>query len=233
MRTITKVDYPPLTEEQRVLCPFGDPKCKLCQLPPKILKQIHTKRIDEEMQYSKISKTLKIKLNLDIPAPAISNHFRQHVHGESITQQVLKKKERENSHVTKALQPITEAVKITTSSDIEKAYESLVKIRGVKFILQRPPTGEKLKNESISKALQLLSALLKRGLIRRYDVEYIDVSDKNNCVLNIQGVLVKMGYDDFTWKINKLNEILRDPDIKLDGIAYIDLRFENAVISPK
>lgn len=128
MRTITKVDYPPLTEEQQALCPFGDPKCKLCQLPPKLLKQVHAKRLDENMSYAKIAKTLKVKLNLDVQPPSISQHFKQHVHGEAITQQVLKKKERENAHVTRALQPITEAVKITTSSDIEKAYESLVKM---------------------------------------------------------------------------------------------------------
>ena len=41
------------------------------------------------------------------------------------------------------------------------------------------------------------------------------------------------GERDFSEKVIKLRQILRDPNIDMKDINYIDLRFQDAVISPK
>jgi len=111
--------------------------------------------------------------------------------------------------------------------------KGLVKIKGLKFFWGAPSPGKKIKTRPVTKALLLLEVLREKDFAKRYDIEYIDVSDQNNILLNIDGVLVKMGNTDFPRKINRLNEILKDPRIDPKDINYIDLRFEDAVISPK
>lgn len=110
---------------------------------------------------------------------------------------------------------------------------NLVEIKGIRFFFTTPSRGERVENEMLEKALMLLGGLRERRLTGQYGVEYIDISDKNNIQLGIRGIKVKMGSDDFSRKINKLKEILEDPDVKPGRIDYIDLRFDTAVISPK
>jgi cell division septal protein FtsQ len=111
--------------------------------------------------------------------------------------------------------------------------EGVTKIRGINFFLTRPSTGSKIDNESLYKALILIEGLQRKTRISRRDIDYIDISDRNNIVLGIKGVEVKIGVDDFSRKLDALREILEDPYVKTDGIRYIDLRFDNPVISPK
>jgi len=111
--------------------------------------------------------------------------------------------------------------------------EGLVKIKGVSFFLITPKVGEKVKTRVVIKALSLLELLRKRDIISRYSVDFIDISDQRNVLLCIKGAIVKMGKSDFERKIDRLKEILDDVNIKIDGIEYIDLRFEDAVISPR
>ncbi|MCK4852055.1 MAG: FtsQ-type POTRA domain-containing protein [Candidatus Omnitrophica bacterium] len=111
--------------------------------------------------------------------------------------------------------------------------QDLVRIKGVNFFFRTPSPGEKVRTGAVTRALLLLEVLDKKNIIERYNVEYIDVSDRNNMFLCINGVIVKMGSDDFVRKISALNGILNDPGIKITDINYIDLRFEDPVISPK
>jgi cell division septal protein FtsQ len=114
-----------------------------------------------------------------------------------------------------------------------ESSKGLVAVKGINFFLVVPSRGEKVDNPALGSAITLIEGLNKRGLVRRYDITSVDVSDRKNMVISCKGVKIKMGADDFTWKINRLAEILRDPNISLSDINYIDLRFENAVISPK
>lgn len=117
--------------------------------------------------------------------------------------------------------------------NIGNPAESLVKIKGIKFFINRPSTGEKIDNKALDKALILLEGFRKKIPSDKRSIEYINISDKNNIVVGIHGVTVKMGSDDFLRKIGELRAILNDPDINMSDINYIDLRFDNAVISPK
>ena len=111
--------------------------------------------------------------------------------------------------------------------------KDLVEIKGIRFFFSSPPTGEEIKDQMLTKALSLLKEMKEKGLTGKYRVEYVNVSDKNNVLLGILGVMVKMGGDGFSKKINKLKEILEDPDVNIKDIRYIDLRFENPIISPR
>jgi cell division septal protein FtsQ len=64
-------------------------------------------------------------------------------------------------------------------------------------------------------------------------IGYLDVSDRDNIVINIYGAEIKMGQEDFTRKIYQMKNIMNDPKINMKDIKYIDLRFEDPVIAPK
>ncbi len=121
-----------------------------------------------------------------------------------------------------------EGIILGKSDDVK----NLVEIKGINFFFT-PKRGEKIKDKRVASALDLLDGLNK-NLSRVYrNFEFIDISDKRNLILGIDGMTVKMGSSDFTGKVRKLRQILSDPDIDLKDINYIDLRFDDAVISPK
>jgi len=109
----------------------------------------------------------------------------------------------------------------------------IVRITGINFFLNRPRPGEKIKARQVIQALSLLDLLDRKNITGRYDVLEIDVSDRNDLCLEVEGVRVKMGEGDFVRKISRLQEMLEDPGINMKGVEYIDLRFEEPVISPK
>jgi hypothetical protein len=114
--------YPPLTDAQLELCPHGDPKCRLCQLRPDQIKELHKKKFDEEYTYEQIRKYIKETFNMGEDFGRISRHFNKHVLGKEKLKRKPKKKFPE---VFKSLE-ISESVKITTSGELEKAYATLV-----------------------------------------------------------------------------------------------------------
>jgi len=116
---------------------------------------------------------------------------------------------------------------------IGEGSEDLIKIKGITFFLNAPSRGQSVRNASIKDAIRMIEVLNRRPSISGKNIDYVNVSNRNNVLLSINGVIVKMGKDDFTEKIEKLSQILRDPDVSMDDIKYIDLRFEDAVISPK
>lgn len=116
---------------------------------------------------------------------------------------------------------------------IGQKADNIIRIKGLNFFLNMPSRGEKIDNSVVREALKLGDVIDKRLSRYKKDIDYIDISDRNNIVLLIYEVPVKLGTSDFTWKIDKLNQILRDPNVKLQDINYIDLRFEEAVIGPK
>lgn len=109
----------------------------------------------------------------------------------------------------------------------------LVRIKGVRFAYDIPSPGKRVKAEEVTKALMLLEILKERKIAGSYTLDYIDVSDSNNLLISLDGMKVKMGDTDFSERIEKLSNILKDPNVKIKDINYIDLRFEETIISPK
>ena len=115
-----------------------------------------------------------------------------------------------------------------------KISAKLPKIKGVTFFFSRPKIGEKVGARTLDRALALIKGLESKISKKEMGkIEYVDVSDKKNTIIVIEGVVVKMGKDRFSDKINRLKEIMIDPNVDLKDISYIDLRFEEAVISVK
>ena len=111
--------------------------------------------------------------------------------------------------------------------------KDLVEIKGMRFFFSAPSRGEKIDSAMLDKALTLLGELREKRISPKYDVESINISDKNNIQLEVVGVAVKMGSSGFPQKIVKLKEIFEDPDVNAEDIEYIDLRFDKPIISPR
>jgi len=125
-----RVAYPPLTAAQLVLCPNGDPRCRLCQLRPDQIKELHKKRFEEKYTYEKIRKYVKDTFNMGEDYTRLGKHFNTHAQGTQLAKQKFtrNKKKAPYPEITKALEPISSEVKISTSGALEKAYEQLVKM---------------------------------------------------------------------------------------------------------
>ncbi|HNX90796.1 MAG TPA: FtsQ-type POTRA domain-containing protein, partial [Candidatus Omnitrophota bacterium] len=111
--------------------------------------------------------------------------------------------------------------------------KGLVKIKGIKSLVKISNPGDKVRIGAMEKVILLIEVLKEKDFTKKYSVESVDAADKNNLVLNVNGISVKMGNDNFAGKVSKLGEILNDPSIKPEEISYVDLRFEKAVISPR
>lgn|GEM_PF-654791 len=114
---------------------------------------------------------------------------------------------------------------------IGESPRGIVKIKGMNFFLKMPEKGDRIKNEALIRALLFLRGLSKKGDIDKKNIDFIDIHDRNNIQISISGVIVKVGKDDFLRKIDSLKEILNDPELNVKDLKYIDLRFEDAVIS--
>jgi len=116
---------------------------------------------------------------------------------------------------------------------IGEGDEDLVNIRGLSYFLKVPARGERIKNAALQKALVLIMGISSKMSMLQDKIEYVDISDKNNIVLGVQGVPVKMGEEAFLSKLTTLKKMINDPNLKFGEIKYIDLRFDDPVISPK
>ena len=116
---------------------------------------------------------------------------------------------------------------------IGEGKKNLIKITGLSYFLNVPERGDKIKNTSLEKSLILIMGIKSRMSSYVNDIDYVDISDKNNIVLGVKGVPVKMGIEGYLNKLSTLKQMLRDPKINFKEIKYVDLRFEDPVISPK
>jgi len=123
-----RISYPPLSKEQLALCPSGDDRCRLCQLRPDQIKELHHKRFKDKFTYKQVRQYIKDTFNMGEDYTRISNHFNRHVSAKAVVINVLKKHEVKNPELMSALTDISTEVKISTSGNLEKAYEQLVKM---------------------------------------------------------------------------------------------------------
>jgi hypothetical protein len=123
-----RITYPPLSKAQLALCPSGDDRCRLCQLRPDQIKELHRQRFKEKLTYKQIRLYIKDKFGMGEDYTRISNHFNRHVSAKAIVQKLLKKDEAKYPELMGALDDISAEVTVATSGQLEKAYEQLVKM---------------------------------------------------------------------------------------------------------
>jgi len=122
--------YPPLTDAQLALCPNGDPRCRLCQLRPEQIVELHRQKFEEKLTYAQMLKYIRKTFNMGEDFTRISRHFNKHLKNAQLAVQKLATRQKDVAYpeLMKALEPISTDVKITTSGALEKAYEQLVKM---------------------------------------------------------------------------------------------------------
>ncbi|KJJ85611.1 cell division protein FtsQ [Candidatus Omnitrophus magneticus] len=96
-----------------------------------------------------------------------------------------------------------------------------------------PPPGERIDSAPLAQTLNLYGVLKANGIAGRFKVNYIDASNTSNILVKLDDFILKLGRDNFLSKLVKFEEISSDPKVNLKDIDYIDLRFEETVISPK
>ena len=111
--------------------------------------------------------------------------------------------------------------------------KNLIMIKGIGLRWKTIRRGQKIEDKSLVEALMLVKEVRRKMRKDIRKMGYIDVSKLSNILLEIDGVQVKMGNGDFSRKISELKEIINDPNMRLEDINYIDLRFDDIVISPK
>lgn len=129
-RAKRRTEFPPLSEAQLKLCPYGDPKCRLCSLEPKQIKELHEKRFIEKLSYPKLRIWIKQRFGIGEDYGRLTKHFNYHVMGKDLIDKVLAKRRRDirQPEVTELIRTMDDEVKVRTSGELEKAYESLVKM---------------------------------------------------------------------------------------------------------
>jgi hypothetical protein len=131
-KRLRKKHYPPLTKEQLLMCPNGDRYCRICHFQPEELADLNEKKLKEKYTYKQIKEYIKEIRGVGVDFTEISNHFNRHVLGNETSIRALARRARDKDetflHVAKALEPISSEVKVTTTEDLEKAYNTIVKM---------------------------------------------------------------------------------------------------------
>jgi len=86
------------------------------------------------------------------------------------------------------------------------------------------------KKEAFSEAVSLVKAVKETGLLAGKDHIEILASKKDEMVMNIDGVVIKIGAGDYEEKLGRLMELEEEIKKRQIPVDYIDLRFSNRVI---
>ena len=130
---------------------------------------------------------------------------------------------------------------------IEK-YEKLPEIIGVKDKIKIFYIGQKLKNDDLNVALNILRAYNVTDNLRIYPIEHIDIADSSGIFFKIRvspfspskvsparasrnklRIKIIIGKDEIEKRIKILSSLLPKIRSNLKKIKYIDLRFQDPV----
>jgi len=101
-------------------------------------------------------------------------------------------------------------------------------------IWQKPRVGERLNNNQVKTAFQLIEALKDEKLPPQLSANVIDVSNYRNISFYLSnGIEIKIGGEEFRERLTRLKETLENPGFDISNVRYIDLRFKDVVIGPK
>ena len=117
---------PPITEENKKLVPFGDPRCKICQLPKTDLEYIHRLRFVKKWKHEQIRQILKAQYKINHNLSKLVEHFNEHS-GKG-AQKSLTKKHKIQPEILSAIAEIPKNTRVKANKEIEVAYNQLVKM---------------------------------------------------------------------------------------------------------
>ncbi len=107
-------------------------------------------------------------------------------------------------------------------------------IRGVKKPRNDLKLGSHIESRPLEQALDLLLILKREGTLRSHQLTYLDISDARNFILQMDGSIeIRMGSRNFSDKLMKLKDALKNLDIDAAKVRYLDLRFDDIVVGPR
>lgn len=118
-----KRKHPPLSPEQLALAPYGEPNCRLCQLPPDKLAKLHELKLQKKWTYKQIHEYVTATLGMGEDYTRLVKHFKRHVTNVGA---LLKNDRTDIAPIVYGA--LEESAKIKTNKDIEKVYDQLVKM---------------------------------------------------------------------------------------------------------
>ena len=94
--------------------------------------------------------------------------------------------------------------------------------------------GSTLSDPASQKALWLMEAVKRSGVLRKHALTKIDIADPKNFSLIVDGsVEIKIGNNHFIERLKILDQTLKTLDLDSAKIRYIDLRFDDIVVGPR
>jgi cell division septal protein FtsQ len=130
------------------------------------------------------------------------------------------------------LYPIDEEGFVLPSMDVG-SLKDLPVVEGVDIRAGERKGGQN-RSRNMALSIELLKEMRTSRALTRYGVSVIDARDLKNMSFNIRsGTKVIIGNENFSQRLELLDDTLKNPRLALDRIDYIDVRFEDAVIGPK
>jgi cell division protein FtsQ len=94
-------------------------------------------------------------------------------------------------------------------------------------IISGDPFGDK---EVFSEAISLVRAVKETGLLAKKNRIEIIAHKLNEITVNLDGLVVKVGADDYEEKLSRLTELEEEIKSRHIPVDYIDLRFANRIV---
>ena len=94
--------------------------------------------------------------------------------------------------------------------------------------------GSTLNDPVSQKALWLMEAIKRSGVLRKHTLTKIDIADPKNFSLIVDGAVeIKIGNNHFIERLKILDQTLKTLELDSAKIRYIDLRFDDIVVGPR
>ncbi len=94
--------------------------------------------------------------------------------------------------------------------------------------------GITLNDPATQKAMWLMEAVKRSGILKKRMLTKIDIGDPKNFSLYLDGTVeIKIGNNHFIERLKILGQTLKTLDLDAAKIRYIDLRFDDVVIGPR
>ncbi len=113
-------------------------------------------------------------------------------------------------------------------------FRNLVVIEGSPLPKTGLFVGTTLDDSATQKALWLMEAVKRSGVLKKRTLAKIDIADPKNFSLFVNnGIEIKIGSNHFIERLKILDQTLKTLDLNENKIRYIDLRFDDVVVGPR
>ena len=115
-----------------------------------------------------------------------------------------------------------------------QAFRNLTVIQGSPRPRGGLYVGSALNDEPTRKAMRLMEVIKRLNILKNHALTKMDITDPKNFSLFVDNSIeIKIGDDHFMERLKLLGQTLKNVPLDPAKIHYIDLRFDDVVISPR